>query len=379
MNRLQFNQNDWSPKILQFNLKLSEYFGEMANPVISQETIEELQQYAKKDEAFFSTKIEGNITTREDAEKAMETKNVKALKRSREKEFKNYFDVLEFIEKNLKKSDKITPEFICACHKLLMRDIPVEEEGDETPGVYRKRGVKITGAEHIPRQPALIDADMNQLLNYINDCPYVDLFNAVAIFHHRFVWIHPFNNGNGRLARALSYAILRKYGKIINQMISASTSIAVNKKNYYKCLAEADKTYETYDQNGTCDKNGIRIWIEYYLDALYKEARIWKRRLAGTQLEAGIKNILHDLVKEEKLSEMESTILFKVIFDGRIKSEGVQEKLRVNKDEAYRLLTGLVQKGELKEFGETKGRYYKMNVGFRTPLVRYFFPREYLL
>lgn len=372
MKRLDFSYKDWTPEVLEQNLKLRQYFGEMANPEISRETIEEIQDFVKKSETFFSTRIEGNITTRRNAERAMETKNVKKIKRSSEKEFKNYFDVLTYIERSIKEGDKITPKLITECHRLLMRDIPVGEEGDETPGVYRKKEVAIEGSEHLPPRSALVESYINELLEYINSINYTDLFVATAIFHHRFAWIHPFNNGNGRLARALCYAALRRYGISIRQMITVSTGISMNKQKYYKYLAKADKTYKTHD------KSGITAWIQFYLETLYRETKAWKTRLTGIGIENRFIDFLTDLKKRKLINLREQKILVQIFLYGRIKSEDVKKLLNIqDKDEIFRILNSLVKKGFIKKSGETKGTYYTLRLQSETPLFEYFFPELY--
>ena len=92
--------------------------------------------------------------------------------------------------------------------------------------------------------------------------PQYDLLKT-AIAHHRFVWIHPFTNGNGRTVRLLTYTMLVKqgfnvhYGRIINP----TAIFCNNRNNYYKYLSEADA--------GTDE--GISKWCEYVLQGLVDE------------------------------------------------------------------------------------------------------------
>ena len=86
-------------------------------------------------------------------------------------------------------------------------------EGDATPGAYRVGQVQIAQSEHLPPDGLQVGSYMQELVSFINraDAPKYDLIK-VALAHHRFGWIHPFGNGNGRVVRLLTYALMIKYG-----------------------------------------------------------------------------------------------------------------------------------------------------------------------
>lgn len=91
---------------------------------------------------------------------------------------------------------------------------PPKGEGDLTPGAYRSHAVEIKGASHKPPETQQqIDHYMLELFDFINEetSPKYDLLK-MAIAHHRFMWIHPYGNGNGRVGRLFTYALLVKAG-----------------------------------------------------------------------------------------------------------------------------------------------------------------------
>lgn len=105
---------------------------------------------------------------------------------------------------------------------------------------------------------------MNELIDFVNreDSPKYDLLKA-AIAHHRFVWIHPYGNGNGRTVSLFTYAMLIKTGFNVNigRIINPTAVFCSNRNNYYNFLSEADK--------GTDE--GIMTWVEYVLKGLEEE------------------------------------------------------------------------------------------------------------
>lgn len=98
---------------------------------------------------------------------------------------------------------------------------------------------------------------MQALVEFINhdDHTQFDLIKD-AVAHHRFVWIHPFSNGNGRVARLLTYAMMAKQGFVDATGVRVLNPTAVfgsNREEYYDALAQADSLK---DQD-------ILAWVEY--------------------------------------------------------------------------------------------------------------------
>jgi Fic family protein len=105
---------------------------------------------------------------------------------------------------------------------------------------------------------------MEELLDFVNkdESPKYDLLKT-AIAHHRFVWLHPFRNGNGRTVRLFTYAMLVKAGFKVNggRIINPTAVFCSNRNDYYRYLSSAD--------NGT--REGMLSWIEYVLKGLKEE------------------------------------------------------------------------------------------------------------
>jgi Fic family protein len=206
-------------------------------------------------ESIGSARIEGNNTTIAEyiETKLAETKNVP----SGIKEIQNIEKAMVFIEENVR-DYPINRAFVCEMHKMIVADLlpPPDGEGDYTPGEYRNVNLKINKSNHQPPEWLRVEEYMSELLDFISreDSPKYDLLKA-AIAHHRFVWIHPFGNGNGRTVRLFTYAMLVKTGFNVNvgRIINPTAVFCSNRNNYYNMLSEADK--------GT--NEGILTWAEY--------------------------------------------------------------------------------------------------------------------
>jgi Fic family protein len=210
-------------------------------------------------ESIGSARIEGNHTT---IAEYIETK-IKEPETANEniQEILNSEKAMQFIDENVLDTE-INRAFLSEIHKTVVKNLT--HEGSKTPGSYRKSNLEIVGSKHTPPDYSQIETYMNELLDFINDthAEKYDLLKT-AVAHHRFAWIHPYDNGNGRTVRLLTYAMLIKQGFNVNlgRIINPTAVFCNDRNKYYDALALAD--------SGT--KKGILIWCEYVLSGLKDE------------------------------------------------------------------------------------------------------------
>ncbi len=214
-------------------------------------------------ESLGSARIEGNRTTlAEIIENRLEGASSADEKI---REIINMEEAMNFIDQNVQ-TFPLNQAFICELHRLTVKDLtpPPKGEGDNTPGVYRKKNVDIAGSNHKPPEYLQVNDYMDELIEFINrtDLPKYDLIKT-AVAHHRFVWIHPFVNGNGRTVRLFTYALLVKQGFHVDtgRILNPTAVFCSDRKKYYDYLAEADSG----------ENKGIESWCEYVLSGLKKE------------------------------------------------------------------------------------------------------------
>lgn len=214
-------------------------------------------------ESLGSARIEGNrMTMAEVIENRIEGSSSADEKI---REILNMEKAMDFIDENIK-TFSLDRAFICELHRLTVKDLtpPPKGEGDNTPGVYRAENVNITGSNHKPPEYLQVNDYMDDLIEFINrtDLPKYDLIKT-AIAHHRFVWIHPFVNGNGRTVRLFTYALLVKQGFHVDtgRILNPTAVFCSDRKKYYDHLAEADSG----------EDKDMASWCEYVLSGLKQE------------------------------------------------------------------------------------------------------------
>lgn len=257
-------------------------------------------------ESIGSARIEGNNTT---IAEYIETKINHNVAPSQDiQEIQNIEEAMSFIEENID-GYPINRIFVSEMHKKVVTNLllPPAGEGDATPGNYRSKNVVISKSLHQPPDPSTIHQFMEELFSFINkaDSPKHDLLK-IAIAHHRFVWIHPFLNGNGRTVRLFTYAMLLKLGFNVREgrILNPTAVFCNNRDDYYKYLSQAD----------TGSDAGLLSWCEYVLQGLRNEIEKIDKLLNYSYLQKEILlPTIHHSVERQYITESESKILKRVI------------------------------------------------------------------
>ncbi|HZF69757.1 Fic family protein, partial [Sulfuricurvum sp.] len=131
-------------------------------------------------------------------------------------------------------------------------------------GELRGHNVRIKSSGHTPPEHFILREYFEKFIDFIN-FPHKEQYQLlmVAIAHHRFEFIHPFDNGNGRMGRLLNYAFLIKLGfKVKNgRIINPSSVFYTDRDKYYDMLSRAD----------SLSNDDILAWCEYFLLGLKNE------------------------------------------------------------------------------------------------------------
>lgn len=212
--------------------------------------------------SIMSARIEGNRTSILDA--VTGAAGLRGTSPSTERndgveEILNIQRAVDFIEQTVE-SSPINHMFIRELHRIVVSGL--SREGDPTPGAYRLGEVSIGRSSHRPPWPADVPDHMTSLFDFIGQTvePQKQLLQT-AIAHHRFLWIHPFGNGNGRTARLLTYAMLVKQGYTSAADYRAVNPTAVfgsDRQGYYDNLEAAD----------SLSNDGMVAWCTYVLSGL---------------------------------------------------------------------------------------------------------------
>jgi Fic family protein len=112
-------------------------------------------------------------------------------------------------------------------------------------GNFRPAGIKIGGSKHDPVGAHLVAEEVERFCDYVNENWNKSAIHLAAYALWRLNWIHPFTDGNGRTARAVSYLILCvRLGDRLPGRNTIPEQIAADKSPYYRALEEADLAFK---------------------------------------------------------------------------------------------------------------------------------------
>lgn len=183
---------------------------------------------------YNSNAIEGNsLTLKETFLVIKEGLTVKGKPLKDHLEAKNHYEAIDYLYKITDRKSVIKPseKLIKELHYLITSDT-LKEEG----GKYRNSNVIISGSKHRPPLPGVISELMNKLiLFWRKNERKLHPIELSALIHHRLVFIHPFVDGNGRVARTIMNLILLKHGYPLAVILKN------DRKKYYQYLSSADR------------------------------------------------------------------------------------------------------------------------------------------
>lgn len=298
--------------------------------------------------AYHGTHIEGNKLAKDEAKDILLGKDV--IGRPRDiQEIINYRKVIEFIDEEAnKKIEKITELVIKKLHRIIVNKILNQEEGE-----YRTKQVVVRNSEtgeitFRPPPPLEVPFLMREFLYWLNreDKDQIHPVIKAGIVHHQLVRIHPFIDGNGRVARVVATLILLLGGYDIRRFFSL--------EEYY------DKDAITYYQNLQKASSGdLTAWLEYFTFGASVEFDKVKEKILKLSKDVKLKEKFGG--KQIYLTDRQIKII------GYLQDAGyLQNKLfntmfsDVSEDTVLRDLQDLIRKGLIKKVGSTKSARYEL-------------------
>ena len=299
--------------------------------------------------AYHGTHIEGNKLAKDEAKDVLLGKDV--IGRPRDiQEIINYRKVIEFIDEEAnKKIEKITELIIKKVHRIIVYKILSPDESGE----YRLKQVVVRNSEtgevtFRPSPPLEVPFLMREFLYWVNreDKDQIHPVIKAGIAHHQLVGIHPFIDGNGRVARILATLILLLGGYDIRRFFSL--------EEYY------DKDAITYYQNLQKASSGdLTPWLEYFTFGASVEFEKVKEKILKLSKDVKLKEKFGG--KQIYLTDRQIKIISYLQDAGYLQNKLFNTIFSdVSEDTVLRDLQDLIRKGLIKKVGSTKSARYEM-------------------
>ncbi|CAN5255290.1 Fic family protein [soil metagenome] len=228
-----------------------------------------------------------------------------------------------------------------------------QHELKKHPGTYRPGAIYVRDEQKqviVYEGPdvELLPELMPELIESLNQSSDTPVAVRAAMAHLNLVMIHPFSDGNGRMARALQTLVLGREGILEPPFSSIEEYLGRNTQEYYDVLAEVG-------QGSWHPRNNARPWIRFCIKAHYHQGKTISRRIEHTRR---IWDVLEKLLAERRLPDRCIYALADATMGFKVRNSNYRNIADISLNLASRDLNTLVENDLLKAQGEARGRFY---------------------
>ena len=304
---------------------------------------------------YYSNLIEGHDTHPVDIERALKGDySTEPEKRSLQLEAEAHMAVQEWIDGGGIEGRAATADGLMEIHRRFCERLPEELLWVEEPdtgerlrvdaGALRERHVRV--GRHIPVSPGAVPRFLDRFEAVYSNLGTADTILASAAAHHRLLWIHPFLDGNGRVARLMSYAMLRD-ALTTGGVWSIARGLARNVDNYKMLLAACDATRRNdLDGRGDLSEEAMAEFTRFFLGVCIDQVKFMESLMVPDRLRTRILIWVEEEVRVGALPPRSGAVLEAVLFRGELPRGDVAALLGTGERQARRVTAALME-GEI--------------------------------
>ena len=306
---------------------------------------------------YYSNLIEGHDTHPVDIERAMKNDySADPAKRNLQLEAKAHIAVQKWIDEGGLDGRAFTAAGICEVHKRFCDLMPGEllwavnpDTGNKlrvVPGAYREGDVKV--GRHVPVSAGAVPRFMHRFEQVYTKLGKTDTILASASAHHRLAWIHPFLDGNGRVMRLMSYAVLRE-SLDTGGVWSIARGLARNVDAYKAHLAACDlpRRYDL-DGRGNLSEETLAEFTSFFLQTCIDQVKFMEGLMQPDQLRNRILLWTEEEIRGDRLPPKSGSVLEAILYRGSLPRGDVADLLGTGERNARRVVAALTERGVIK-------------------------------
>lgn len=357
-------------------------FAGMLNPVVSKS----VGTLVRSMNCYYSNLIEGHDTTPREIDRALaDDYSIEPKKRALQKEAVAHIATQKLIDDGFSPDCyPISSEYSRWIHKEFYNRLPESlrwtpedpdtgEKKQIIPGVERD-GTVVVG-RHIPPLPENLNAFLKRFDEAYdpNKLSKIQRIVSTAASHHRYAWIHPFYDGNGRVVRLMSYAALKKI-EVGSELWSVARGLARQKDEYKSLLQAADERRRgDLDGRGNLSQKALVKFSEFFLKVCIDQVEFMNDLVDYKNLSERMRIHVEEMIAMKELPKGSYSLLREALLIGEFE-RGKVENITGLKDRAAReVLYALIKKGLL--LSDTPRG--PVRLGFPIDVVERWFPLLY--
>jgi len=347
---------EWTPKLAELRDRIISGLGRLGGglPVPLQ------QEFAKTLEivnSYYSNKMEGNPTRIGDIFSAKQGQFAATLtERNYQLEHLAHIKTTALMRDMLRKDPSLSPtrvEFFRLLHREFYQALPESmrtatlvsgETVPIVPGELRKLHVSVGHHHAVPVEQLEGSLDEFERAYDMKAFSSQDALNALAAAHHRFLWIHPFADGNGRVVRLMTEAMAIRMGYEGHDLYSISRGLARRRADYDAKLAAADAVrWNDLDGRGNLSLKGLIEFSEFFLDVMADQVEFMSKCMNPPDLQSRFGRFLNVLRVEKTLSSSECLVLTHLLRLGEMRRGEIQSVAGVERRQASKIASHLLK------------------------------------
>lgn len=305
---------------------------------------------------YYSNLIEGHDTHPVDIERALKNDySTNAEQRNLQLEAKAHIAVQQWIDQGGLAGDAASLDSICDIHRRFGESLPDDllwrnnlETGERmaiVPGALRERDVKV--GQHVPVSPAALPRFLQKFESVYSHLGKAETIIATAAAHHRLLWIHPFLDGNGRVARLMSHAMLLD-ALDTGGVWSIARGLARNVGAYKGHLAACDQPRRNdLDGRGNLSEENLASFTRFFLETCLDQVKFMEQLVQPNRLRDRILFWAEEEIRANALPQKSGRILETILYRGELPRGDIPELLGTSDRQARRIVSALAERGVL--------------------------------
>lgn len=321
---------------------------------------ESLSDLVRAMNCYYSNLIEGHSTHPVDIEKALNNDySSDKKKRDLQLEAKAHIEVQRWIDHGGLMGRSTRIESILETHRRFCDLLPEELLWVDDPTTKKK--YKLIGGElrqkdvqvgaHIAISPGRVPYFLQRYEEVYASLGRSELLLALAIAHHRLVWIHPFLDGNGRVARLMTHASFLEVLKT-KSLWSVARGLAKNVDKYKQLLHNCDLLRRNdLDGRGNLSTEALVEFSEFFLETCLDQIRFMKKLVQPQEIQGRILIWANEEIQMGRLLPKSDAILKTILFRGELLRKELPEVTGVGERQSRRIVAALTKLGVIKTAG----------------------------
>ncbi|MEK7411968.1 MAG: Fic family protein [Planctomycetota bacterium] len=314
---------------------------------------------------YYSNLIEGHKTYPDEVEQAVQAGAASTKANDRQRvlvlEALAHIQAQSEIHARLRSDaawDPVSPDALAWMHRIFYTNMPKGDRWTETrtgsqriaivPGAWRDQPVLV--GSHVPPATTALPAFLERFAEAYSGCIKAnpDVIAKITASHHRFAWIHPFIDGNGRVARLLTDALVERSGLGADGLWCVGRGFSRQLERYRELLAAADgERHSDTDGRGPRTQAGLDRWCAFVVEVMLDQIRFMHDLVRPAHLRERILTWAEREAGRDRLHPRAGRLIAEVVLTGSLSRSEAVDMLRLTDRYGREQIRILIEQGYL--------------------------------